>query len=528
MEPRPVVINEALLQRGARDGLTEAERERLEDAEKHGFSSNALSPPEIKVLRLVYMHIRKIDNLQCYTALQELYLANNLITKVENLSGLSTLKKLDLSFNMISGFDGLESLVELEELSLFKNRITVLEHFPILPKLRLLSLGRNKIADLNEVPHLYKLKALRVLTLIGNPISGKEIFRLTVLAYLQGLHFLDYTRVTANEVTDAKERHSDQLNQYQQEDYRQRQQEENEKNAAVTAKLYRDAFLNKIADLHASLFKKDNDHTKLRTINDVAQPYMRFVDDLKKAVESFTADMKTQYRLLNEEDQQFQQAYAVVTERSRLDMVDIVKVLERKRRAFMSSLNTEEEQGPEGQNDDEENVRFITEIDEVKDTLLTKEFALVDIVRKMISEYETELFDERLRIINDRIGSFFGIVRELEKDYNDKVTEICIKLWEAFNQGQQPDVTDEIRSILVDKDTLMSTITQSQEHRTTKLYRRQEDITQMYKGRIEMLAANARQTDLERNRRRIAEITSYMGKITAVTTMLEGGDDDND
>jgi len=526
-EPRPVVVNEALLQRGARDGLAEAERERLEDCEKRGTCSTVLSPPEIKVLRLTYMHIRKIDNLQCYTALQELYLANNLLVGIENLAGLATLRKLDLSFNMINSFDGLEALVELEELSLFKNQIVVLENFPILPKLRLLSLGRNKIADLAELSHLYKLKALRVLTLIANPVEAKDIFKLTVLAYLPGLHFLDYVRVTASDVTDARERHSDQLNQLQQQDYLDRQQEENEKNAEAAAKLYRDAFLSRIADLHLSLFKKDNDHTKLRTINEIAQPFMRFVDDLKKAVDGFTADMKTQYRLINEEDEQFQKAYSVVTERSRVDMVGIVKNLERRRRAFMSSLNMEEEQGPEGQNDDEENCRFINEITDVKDLLFTKEFALVDIVQEMIRAYDEQL-EERLGLVNEKISSFFNVVRVLETDYNEKVTDICMKLWERFNQGEAVEVTDEIRSILVDKDNLLAAITQSHEHRTSKLYQRQGGISDMYRGRVEMLAANARQADLERNRKRIVEISNYMARITTVISSLDVGDDDND
>jgi hypothetical protein len=299
-------------------------------------------------------------------------------------------------------------------------------------------------------------------------------------------------------------------------------------NAEVTAKLLRDAFLNKIADLHLSLFKKDNDHTKLRTINEIAQPYMRFVDDLKKAIESFTADQKTQFRLLNEEDEQFQQAYTTITEENRLDMVKMVKDLERKRRAFMSSLNTEEEQVNEGQNDDAENIKFISEIDELKDELFRKEFALVDQVQEMIRSYEIELQDERLAVINEKISSFFNIVRMLETDYNEKITDICMKLWERFNQGEAVEVTDEIRSILVDKDTLLSTITQSHEHRTTKLYRRQEDISQMYRSKVEMLTTNARQKDLERNRKRIAEVSNYMANITTVISMLDGGDDEND
>ena len=526
-EPHPVVINEALLQFGARDGLTPQERERLEEAEKHENANTCLQPPEVKVLRLTYMHIRKIDNLQCYTALQELNLANNIITKIENLSTLTTLRKLDLSFNLIEDFDGLEALENLEELSLFKNQITKLEKFPTLKKLRLLSLGRNKIADLNEIRYFYKLKGLRVLTLIDNPIHEKDIYKLTVLAYLPGLQFLDYTRVLPSDITDAKERHSDQIANLQTQDNYEMSTEENQRAADARAKLYREAFLNKIVDLHLSLFKKDNDHTKLRTINEIAQPYMQFVDDLSKTVEGFKNDIIAQFRLLNEEEDQFNEAYTIITEKNRLEMVEIVKRLERKRRAFMDSLNTEEEQTNDNANDDTESIKFIKESEEIRDELYTTEFSLVDQVSEMIHLYESEL-DDRNNAIIERINSFFGIVRNLETDYNEKITDICMKLWERFNQGEAVEVTDEIRSILVDKDTLLATITQSHEHRITKLYRRQEDIATNYKNRIENMTASAHQTDLERNRRRISEISNYMANIEAAIKALEGGDDEND
>jgi hypothetical protein len=255
---------------------------------------------------------------------------------------------------------------------------------------------------------------------------------------------------------------------------------------------------------------------------------MKFVDDLHKAVDSFIAEMKTQFRVVTEEEDLFLQAYKKVTEDNRLEMVNVIKDLERKRRLFMASLNTEEEQQNEDQNDDEENLKFISDLDEIKDLLLTTEFALVDIVSEMIRAYEGILFDDLLGAINEKISSFFNIVRITETEYNDRVTEICMKLWERFNQGEAIDVTDEIRSILVDKDTLLSTITQSHEHRTTKLYRRQEDISQMYKGKIELLASTARLTDLERNRKRIAEISNYLQNIIRAIRMIDGGDDEND
>lgn len=544
-DPKPCVINENLLQIGIREGLTDAERERLDESKKPGNetpSTLSLSPPDINVLRLNFMHIRKIDNLQCYTGLKELYLANNCITKIENLACLANLTKLDLSFNLIADvdekdqpfnpFEGLECLNNLEELSLFKNRITRLENFPNLPKLRYLSLGRNKISELNEIPHLYKLKSLRILTIVGNPIADKDICKLTVLAYLQNLHFLDYTRVTAADVQDARERHSDQLNQLQQTEDLEKVQRDNEKAQEARAKVYREAFVHKIYDLNVSLFKKDSEHAKLRSVAELAEPYMRFADDLKKTVDAFIDDMLAQSKLLSEEEEQFNTAYNKVTEENRLEMVQMIKRLERKRRKFIESINPEEEQQneplPDGEQDPEdESAKFMQEINDAEDELLTTEFALVDMVSEMIRLYETEL-EERINAIAEKITVFFGNIRNLNSDYNERVSEVCLRLWERLNQGETLEISEEIRGILVDKDALASTIQTSHEYRNTKIYKREESITTSYKQKGDQMIATARQNDLERNRKRIAEISKYIQNTIEVIHSFDDGDDEEE
>lgn len=542
-EPMPCVIKDSLLQIGIREGLTDLERERLEDAKKNGtegHSTLSLSPPDIKVLRLCFMHIRKIDNLQCYTGLTELYLANNCITKIENLTCLPQLVKLDLSFNQITDVDengqrfnpyeGLETLVNLEELSLFKNKLTRLENFPILPKLRYLSLGRNKIAELTEIQNLYKLKSLRVLTIVGNPILEKDIYKMTVLAYLENLHFLDYVRVAVAEVKDARERHSDQLNQLLQSEEVEKASKDNERAQDARAKTLREAFLNKICDLHTSIFKKDNDHEKLRSIPDLAEPLLNFNDGLAKAERSFVDEIIAQAHALNNEEQLFNEAYAKVTEDTRLQMVKIIKALEKERKKFIDKVTSEEEAVNENQQEGEsayeqESQEFLEKIQNTEDELLTTEFALVDMVAEMIRTYETEL-DERINTICEKIAQFFGVVRNINNEYNEKVNEICLKLWERFNQGEAVEVSEEIRSILVDKDAMTSTIQTSHEHRNTKIYKREENITNAYKQRVDQMVATARQNDLERNRKRITEIGNYISNTIDVINSL--GDDEND
>lgn len=348
------------------------------------------------------------------------------------------------------------------------------------------------------------------MTLVGNPIATKDICKLTVLAYLPKLQFLDYTRVTERDITDAKERHSDQLNQLKQSDDVEAISIAKEQREKEHQSMLNESFLIKVSDLHMTLFKKDNDHQKIRSINEVAEPFMKFTDDIKKAVSEFIKTIHALYLLIKEEETQFSEAYEFIIETNRLNQVKIVKDLERRRRNLLLELNTEEEQTTDDQN--QPISEFGQYLEETNDLFLSNEFSLVDQVAEMIHLYETEL-DDRFNNLNDKIVMFFSTLRNLENDYNDKIMEICLKLWEKFNQGEAVEFSDEIRSILVDKDSLLSTITQSHEHRSTKLYKRQEDITSQYKQKIESLVGGAKQTDLERNRKRISDINKLITNI---------------
>jgi hypothetical protein len=149
-----------------------------------------------------------------------------------------------------------------------------------------------------------------------------------------------------------------------------------DRNAEINANLLRDALLNQAATLHVLVFTKDPEHTKLRAIADVPQPYMKFVTTSYKAVDSVIAEMKTQFRVVNKEEDLFQQNYRTITEPKPLGMIVSIKALVRKRRAFMTTLTTEEEQQNENQNNDEENPKFISDLDHLRDELFTQEFAL--------------------------------------------------------------------------------------------------------------------------------------------------------
>ena len=90
--------------------------------------------------------IRKIENLENLTALQNIYLEYNLKSKIENLNNLTSLVKLFLNCNKISKIENLETLTNLQNLNLDVNLISKIKNRKLkFPKRNLSKFQQNKL-----------------------------------------------------------------------------------------------------------------------------------------------------------------------------------------------------------------------------------------------------------------------------------------------------------------------------------------------------------------------------------------------
>ncbi|XP_039597283.1 leucine-rich repeat-containing protein 9 [Polypterus senegalus] len=186
--------------KGFRDtGLTENQPIIMESLEVLHLGYNGIS-------NLLHLQIGRLGNLKA------LYLQGNEISQIEGLESLQRLQELVLDRNRIksindNSFVGQTSLAELH---LSENRIRELSNLQPLPELRKLFLGTNKIQDMTELEKLESLPKLTELTLTGNPVSRKVIYRSTVILRIPGLQTLDGTGVTVEERTRAELQLADQ------------------------------------------------------------------------------------------------------------------------------------------------------------------------------------------------------------------------------------------------------------------------------------------------------------------------------
>lgn len=70
--------------------------------------------PNATEVDLNHGRISKLENLECLTQVEGLYLRWNLIKKIENIGMLVTLKELELYDNQITVIENLDTLVNLE------------------------------------------------------------------------------------------------------------------------------------------------------------------------------------------------------------------------------------------------------------------------------------------------------------------------------------------------------------------------------------------------------------------------------
>ena len=109
---------------------------------------------------------------------------------------------IDISSNYIKRLEKFPSLQRLECIIAHNNSISSIDNEVIaraLPSLRTLLLTNNDISDINEVKSLQNCKTLEHLSLVGNPVTFIENYRMVVIASMPFLRTLDFQKVTRTE-----------------------------------------------------------------------------------------------------------------------------------------------------------------------------------------------------------------------------------------------------------------------------------------------------------------------------------------
>ncbi|KAB0357270.1 hypothetical protein FD754_001426 [Muntiacus muntjak] len=532
---------------------------------------------DVLSLQLDFQNILRIDNLWQFESLRKLQLDNNIIEKIEGLENLTHLVWLDLSFNNIEAIEGLDTLVNLEDLSLFNNRISKIDSLDALGKLQVLSLGNNHIGNMMNIIYLRRFKALRTLSLSGNPVAENEDYKMFICAYLPDLVYLDFRRLDDHmkELAEMKHqysidelKHRENLMQAQLEDEQARREELEEHKAAFVEQL-NGTFL------FDSMYAEDMEGSKLSNLPGVGelletypsgrppprQPTPQAVHPPRQLQPSLTASftykdkfviiclnifeygLKQQEKRKAELETFMECVQEAIQENQEQGKLKIAKFEEK----HLLSLNAIREES-ELSNIETKIVEHSEDITALLNVLMTLEMQLVEQLEETINMFERNIIDlvglfvENVQslypFLEDPLGRHSCLARpwlnsgctmaqcrDLENHHHEKLLEIAINILEKMVKGEMDeDLPDDLRSLFIDKDTIVNAVGASHDIHLLKIDNREDELVTRVNSWCTHLLDKIHKDEIMRNRKRVKEINQYIDHVQSELDSLEYGD----
>jgi hypothetical protein len=455
-------------------------------------------------LVLSFHSIGKIENLVGLESLTKLCLDNNQIKDIVGLEHLVNLRWLDLSFNNIQKIQGLRSLKHLEDLSLYSNKISIIEGLEQCSSLQCLSLGNNKIDSLEQVIRLRQLSSLRMLTLAGNPICDETEYRMTILAYVDALNYLDYALVDDSDRNNAKEQYHDELLDVE------------EKESVVVEKQSRDVamaeYLKQLDEsgiifahvLFDDMFADDPDLEKLKHLPGTKELVEAFRVSFKALSDDFIKNAGEKYDLKKKNIDDFTKVITSIRKKDDTESVSLIESFNKSRKNAITTLRNE------GQDKKEIVGQLQEELDRVGDELMSIELRQVEKFEVMVDDFDNHMNDAK-NVSLEMQQIFFRAVEELEDKYSSNVRAVAMDLIDRLSKEELAEdyLDDDAMALVVDKDSSMGTLSGSHDMHIGKILKREDEARATENRRYQDLLASFLTSEKARNRDRILQIHDF-------------------
>eukprot|EP01129_Flabellula_baltica_P012032 TRINITY_DN5372_c0_g1_i2.p1 TRINITY_DN5372_c0_g1~~TRINITY_DN5372_c0_g1_i2.p1 ORF type:complete len:236 (+),score=63.38 TRINITY_DN5372_c0_g1_i2:24-731(+) len=138
---------------------------------------------------------------------REIDMRGNKIPRIENLGAAEDqFDTIDLSDNTITKLEGFPLMNRMRTLLLSNNQIKYIADGlgASLPNLESIILTNNLIEELGEIDSLTELENLRTLSLLKNPVTNQEHYRLYVIHRIPQLKILDFQKIKLAEREQAE------------------------------------------------------------------------------------------------------------------------------------------------------------------------------------------------------------------------------------------------------------------------------------------------------------------------------------
>jgi len=507
----PQVIDEQLL----REGVDEPTWIPTDD-EPH---FQPIRFPEVTSLRLSFLNIIEISNLNNFDQLTTLRLDNNIIETMENLWHLKTLTWLDLSFNNISKIEGLEELVNLTDLSLYNNHIEHISGLSNCKKLNILSLGRNSIQELKELEQLREFPRLRCVCLDGNPVCKKDTYKMHVLAYLPDLKYLDYMLIDKKQLQTAADTYQvDDLAELREKETLAAALEKEKQDKLARLAKARESFLDCTEDMFDELFGPEIEppHVKL------LPSYSALKDEYKEKLHDFIKQLKTALEEKNtlrlRRVASFERAVKATEHEAEDDAKALVKKFGSRVKKAFAEKKANPHIRPEGLVQE-----LADQLERLRLHLMTGETQVQEALEEAMRNFESSVNDI-IKFMQEKVNEFIHEVEVYEKNFGQQLTEGMTS--EITEDGPGFAQDDESKPQL-GRDEMFSQAMNFTEARSNIIAQKEEHMTGQMNGWVNKYFDDHRQRQYERNRQRVMEIKEIIDQSTERIQQLEERDEDD-
>ncbi|NXK64690.1 DRC3 protein, partial [Sylvietta virens] len=434
-------------------------------------------------LQLSFKWILQIDNLWPLENLTKLQLDNNVIEKIEGLESLVHLVWLDLSFNNIEAIGGLDTLVKLQDLSLYSNRISKIEHMDTLQELQIFSIGKNNLTILEDVVYLRRLKNLRTLNLSGNPFCSKEHYTLFVVAHLPSLVYLDFKLVRDSTVRFLHSLIGKSGNSILQSlcfvnipalGAGSLQRSGSQKHTTAFVEYLNGSLL------FDSLYAEDREAAKLASVpgvEDLLQAYPSWFDLISENLYNYGLE---EYEKREAEVSKFYKRFHEILSVNQQESKRIISDFESRNQRSLDELDQAgsddiaESKGAQGKED----------IHQLWNALMALEALVSNGLEELLQDFKRSI-DVIVSAFTETIQGIYPFhsiqCRDLDNAHHEKLMEIVIATHEKLEQNEfeedlQDDLPDDVRKLLMDKNTIVSAINTSHSIRLRKIDKRESDM----------------------------------------------------
>ncbi|XP_049632975.1 dynein regulatory complex subunit 3 [Suncus etruscus] len=511
----PKVIDDELLKQAVSDQGPQDEAGQLARQEGILFK-------DVLSLRLDFQNILCIDNLWQFENLRKLQLDNNFIEKIEGLENLTHLVWLDLSFNNIEAIEGLDTLVNLEDLSLFNNRITKIDSLDCLVKLQVLSLGNNQLNDLMNLIYLRRFKNLRTLNLAGNPLTEAENYKIFICAYLPDLVYLDFRRIDERLAKKAEAKYQYSIDELKHREFLAQKQLEREQAQKLELDKHKAAFVEYLngSFLFDSMYAEDTEGNRLASLSGVSELLEVYKDKfIIICLNIFEYGLKQQEKRKLEVET-FTDCINEAIQENQEQGKKKITIFEEKHMLSLSAIQEESEPSKMEAKITECN----EDITELFNVLMTLEMQLVEQLEETINMFERNIID-LVGLFVENVQSLMAQCRDLENHHHEKLLEISINTLEKIAKGDLDDeMPEDLRSLFVDKDTIVNAVGTSHDIHLLKIDNREDELVTKVNSWCTHLVDKIHKDEIARNRKRVKEINQFIDHMQNELDNLEISD----